>query len=62
MENVVPRFGITKCECDVWGAMVFIGDFTAWVAGLPARSTRNGIEAIINDALDWERRSGEVRS
>src|SRR5437868_3340016 len=39
-------------------AMAFIDNFTAWVAGPTARSTRNGIEAIINDALAWERRSG----
>jgi hypothetical protein len=40
------------------GAMAFIDDFTAWVAGPTARCTRNGIETIISDALDWERRSG----
>ena len=33
-------------------------DFTAWVTGPTARSTRKGIEAIIDEALDWERRSG----
>ncbi|KAL2016473.1 hypothetical protein VTK56DRAFT_3494 [Thermocarpiscus australiensis] len=32
------------------GAVAFIGDFTAWVAGPTARSTRKGVEAIINDA------------
>ncbi|RMZ89042.1 hypothetical protein DV736_g3718, partial [Chaetothyriales sp. CBS 134916] len=40
------------------GAIAFMDDFTAWVTGPTARSNRQGIEAIINDALDWERRSG----
>lgn len=40
------------------GAIAFVDDFTARVTGPTARSTRKGIEAIINDALDWERRSG----
>ena len=33
-------------------------DFTAWVTGPMAQSNREGIKAIINEALDWERRSG----
>jgi hypothetical protein len=40
------------------GAIAFINDFTAWVAGATAQSNREGIESIIEDALDWERRSG----
>src|ERR1700761_1124259 len=40
------------------GAIAFVDDFTAWVTGPTAQSNREGIEAIINDALDWERRSG----
>ncbi|KZL88177.1 reverse transcriptase, partial [Colletotrichum incanum] len=40
------------------GAMAFVDDFTAWVTGRTARDNREGIEAIIGDALDWERRSG----
>ena len=40
------------------GAIAFVDDFTAWVTGPTARSTRKGIEAIIEEALDWERRSG----
>ena len=40
------------------GAVAFVDDFTAWVTGPTAQSNRQGIEAIINDALDWERRSG----
>jgi hypothetical protein len=35
-----------------------VDDFTAWVTGPTAQSNREGIEAIINEALDWERRSG----
>ena len=38
--------------------MAFVDDFTAWVTGLTAQSNREGIEAIINEALEWERRSG----
>ena len=33
-------------------------DFTAWVTGPTAQSNREGIEAIIKDAIDWEKRSG----
>ena len=40
------------------GAIAFVDDFTAWVTGPTAQSTRKGIEAIINQALDWEKRSG----
>lgn len=40
------------------GAIAFVDDFTAWVTGPTAQSNRQGIEAIIKDALDWERRSG----
>jgi hypothetical protein len=40
------------------GAIAFVDDFTAWLTGPTARSNREGIEAIIKQALDWERRSG----
>jgi hypothetical protein len=40
------------------GAIAFIDDFTAWVTGPTAQSNWEGIEAIINEALDWEKRSG----
>ncbi|OAQ61371.1 reverse transcriptase [Purpureocillium lilacinum] len=40
------------------GAMAFVDDFSAWVTGPTAQSNRNGIKAIIEEALDWERRSG----
>jgi len=42
------------------GAIAFVDDFTAWVTGPTAQSNREGIKAIINDALDWERRSGAI--
>ena len=40
------------------GAIAFVDDFTAWVTGPTVQSNREGIIAIINQALDWERRSG----
>jgi exonuclease III len=40
------------------GSIAFVDDFTAWVTGPTAQSNREGIEAIIEEALDWERRSG----
>jgi hypothetical protein len=40
------------------GAIAFVDDFTAWVTGPTAQSNREGIEAIIRNALDWEKRSG----
>jgi hypothetical protein len=40
------------------GAIAFIDDYTAWVSGPTAQSNRRGIQAIIDKALDWERRSG----
>ena len=40
------------------GAIAFVDDFTAWVTGPTAQSNREGIEAIIKDAIDWEKRSG----
>jgi hypothetical protein len=40
------------------GAIAFVDDFTAWVTGPTAQSNREGIEAIITEALDWEKRSG----
>ena len=30
------------------GAIAFVDDFTAWVTGPTAQSTRKGIEAVIN--------------
>ena len=38
--------------------MAFMDDYTAWVTGLSAETNRAGVQAIIDTALDWERRSG----
>ncbi|RKL00430.1 hypothetical protein BFJ70_g17447, partial [Fusarium oxysporum] len=40
------------------GAIAFVDDYTAWVSGPTAQSNRRGIQAVIDKALDWERRSG----
>ena len=40
------------------GSMAFVDDYTAWVTGASARSNRDEIQGIINDALQWEKRSG----
>lgn len=40
------------------GAIAFVDDFTAWTTGPTAHSNRDGIAAIIESALEWERRSG----
>jgi hypothetical protein len=40
------------------GSMAFMDDYTAWVTGPSAEANRVGIQAIIDRALDWERRSG----
>lgn len=40
------------------GAIAFVDDYTAWVTGPTADTNRAGIQAIIDRALDWERRSG----
>ncbi|EEA25303.1 reverse transcriptase, putative [Talaromyces marneffei ATCC 18224] len=40
------------------GSIAFVDDYTAWVIGPTAESNRPGIQAIIDRALDWERRSG----
>ncbi|EGU83135.1 hypothetical protein FOXB_06351 [Fusarium oxysporum f. sp. conglutinans Fo5176] len=40
------------------GAIAFVDAYTAWVCGPMAQSNRGGIQAIIDKALDWERRSG----
>jgi hypothetical protein len=40
------------------GSIAFVDDYTAWVTGPTAESNRSGIQAIIDRALDWERRSG----
>jgi hypothetical protein len=40
------------------GAIAFVDDYTAWVTGTSAASNRQGIQAVIQKAMEWERRSG----
>jgi hypothetical protein len=40
------------------GSMAFVDDYNAWVTGPSAEANREGIQAIIDQAMDWERRSG----
>jgi hypothetical protein len=40
------------------GSIAFVDDYSAWVAGPTADANRAGIQASIDRALDWERRSG----
>lgn len=40
------------------GSMAFVDDYTAWVTGSTAEANREGIQAIVDEALDWEKRSG----
>jgi hypothetical protein len=36
----------------------FVDDYSAWITGPSAEANREGIQAIIDGAMDWERRSG----
>ena len=38
--------------------MAFVDDYGAWVIGPLVEANREGIRAIIEGAMDWERRSG----
>jgi hypothetical protein len=40
------------------GSIAFIDDYSAWVTGPTAEANRVGIQAVIDRALEWERRSG----
>ena len=40
------------------GSVAFVDDYSAWVTGSTAEANRAGLESIINDALEWEKRSG----
>jgi hypothetical protein len=40
------------------GSIAFIDDYSAWVTGPTADANRTGIQSIIEDALEWEKRSG----
>ncbi|CAM1503401.1 Fc.00g081770.m01.CDS01 [Cosmosporella sp. VM-42] len=42
------------------GSMAFVDDYSAWVTGPTAETNRAGIQAIIDRALDWARRSGAM--
>ena len=38
--------------------MAFVDDYSAWVTGSSAEANREGIQAIIGKAINWEKRSG----
>lgn len=40
------------------GSIAFVDDYTAWVTGHSAETNQEGLQAIVDRALDWERRSG----
>jgi hypothetical protein len=40
------------------GSIAFVDDYSAWVTRPTTEANRAGIQAIIDRALDWERRSG----
>jgi ribonuclease HI len=40
------------------GSVAFVDDYTAWVTGPTAASNYAGVGRIIDQALEWERRSG----
>ena len=40
------------------GSMAFVDDYNTWVTGPSAAANREGIQAIINRAINWEKRSG----
>jgi hypothetical protein len=40
------------------GSMAFVDDYTGWDTGPTAEANREGIQTIIDEALDWEKRSG----
>ncbi|EGU72281.1 hypothetical protein FOXB_17211 [Fusarium oxysporum f. sp. conglutinans Fo5176] len=40
------------------GSIAFVDNYSAWVTGPTAEENRDGIQAIVDCALAWERRSG----
>ena len=40
------------------GGIAFVDDYSAWVTGESVEANQPGIEAFIEQALDWKRRSG----
>jgi hypothetical protein len=42
------------------GSMAFINNYSAWIIGLMAEENRDGIQALIDRALAWERCSRAI--
>jgi hypothetical protein len=42
------------------GSIAFVDDYSAWVIGQSADANREGIQTIIDRAIEWEKRSGAV--
>ena len=40
------------------GSIAFVDDYSAWVTGPSADANRQGLQAIIDRAMEWEKRSG----
>jgi hypothetical protein len=40
------------------GSIAFVDDYNSWITGPSAEANRDGIQAIINRAIQWERWSG----
>lgn len=40
------------------GSMAFVDNYSAWVTGSSAEANRDGIQVVIDRAVQWERRSG----
>jgi hypothetical protein len=40
------------------GPIVFVDDYIVWVTGPSAEANRDGIQAIIDSAIEWGRRNG----
>jgi hypothetical protein len=40
------------------GSIAFVDDYTVWVTGSSPEANREGIEAVIGRAMDWQARSG----
>ncbi len=42
------------------GSIAFMDDYTVWVVGPTAKANLEGIQTIVDHALEWERRSGTM--
>ncbi|GIZ38771.1 hypothetical protein CKM354_000217300 [Cercospora kikuchii] len=40
------------------GAIAFVDDYTAWVTGPSAEANQGRIQAVVDQAIEWEQRSG----